>query len=196
MKSNVEIASSETVLANQKMHVVADDMKLVIDQLIVSAEIINKLEDLIVRKKAVNPLILDDLVKASTKASTDANKAVALALTALQSTYAAMAIGDESESTTSLELLQSEELVKRLTVSHTKVNQPKTGIAQYRGECLKDLIDKAYVDSEAKYKKALIANNETTRQLREAKANLDKAQINLTSLEKGLAAATAAALAA
>lgn len=59
LKSNVEIASSETVLANQKMHVVADDMKLVIDQLIVSAEIINKLEDLIVRKKAVNPLILD-----------------------------------------------------------------------------------------------------------------------------------------
>jgi hypothetical protein len=53
----------------------------------------------------------------------------------------------------------------------------------------------AYKNSQLAYDKANTANDETARQLNYATTNLSKAQIKLQSLQSGLAAATAAALA-
>jgi hypothetical protein len=125
-------------------------------------------------------------------AGKDANTAVALTLIALKSTFASQASSTESEAATTLALEQCIELYEALTgiyITGDAISDPPPASIQA-------LLYTAYDDAKIKYDDAEIASREATEQLSHATSALQKAQVELKSLELGLAAATAAALAA
>jgi hypothetical protein len=184
LEKNADIAFNEMVEASLQTKKLTTDINTVMGKLIYSAEVINKLANLIVRKKALNPLISDELVSMVSTAGTDANNAVALTLVALQSTFAAQASEMEAETAIGLTYTQSIALTKLLTGSD--------------GDCpasLQGLFYQAYADTRVNYTLTEKANFTTVKQLNMAKANLNTAQVKLKSLQSGLAAANAAVLA-
>lgn len=185
LQSNADIAFNEMVLADARTKTLTANVNDVMNKLIYSAEVINKLANLVIRKKALNPLISDELVSMITTAGTDANNAVALTLIALQSTFAAQATVMESETAVALEYTQSIAFTKLLTGDEAG-GSPKS---------LQGLFHKAFSEAKMYYTLMEKANFRTTKQLDKAKANLNTAQVKLKSLQSGLAAANAAALA-
>ena len=191
LKGNSEIAYKQMIDADKSTKALAIQVKSLIDKLIYSAEVINKLSNQVIRTKAINPLISDDLIARITAAGTDANNAVALTLIALQATFATQASNLESEAATVLEYMQSIKLQEILTIDPKDISDI-TGVQK---KCLKNLLYDAYSDAESQYTKAQKASIDTTRELNAAIADLNKAQIKLKSLQLGLAAGNAAALA-
>jgi len=180
LQSNSVIAFNEMDAANLKTQTLAKKIKIVIDKLIYSVEVLNKLAITVTRAKALNPLISDDLVSRITQAGTDANNAVALALVALQSTFAAQASGLQSTEAITLEEMQSAVFLHVLS-------QDKTSLL--------NLLKNAYTGAGLQYDAAQSSCDMVTRQLGEAQSKLDVAQVKLKSLQSGLNAANAAALA-
>ncbi|TPG40827.1 hypothetical protein [Flavobacterium pectinovorum] len=196
LSSNSENAFSSTVSSTLVATKVATNVSDLINKLIYSVEIINKLANLVIRKKALNPLISDDLITRINTAGTDANNAVALTLIALKSTLAAEASILESEGAITLESKQALNLYLTLTNEksiHTLTSHQTSH--QFSNPSIKVLLYQAYKDAQSAYEIAHTANDQTTRQLSIATANLNKAQVKLQSLQSALAAATAAALA-
>ncbi|NOQ72949.1 MAG: hypothetical protein GQ574_13150 [Crocinitomix sp.] len=185
LKNNSKIAFNEVDLADGQTKTLAIQVRNSMLELIYSAEVIDKLQNLITRKKALNPLISDDLVKMIAKAGTDANNAVALMLVALNSTFTAQASVIEARAATGLELGESVSL-------YQSVSEPadKTDLAK-----IWNLINIAYENAKARNANAADGVNDLTKQLNNANAHLMQAQIKLQSLEAGYAAANAAALA-
>ncbi|EDP97186.1 hypothetical protein U8527_02525 [Kordia algicida OT-1] len=185
-----KLTHTESAKAESDIKGVAIQVNTVINKLIYSAEVINKLSNLVIRKKAINPLISDELVTMVTEASTNANNAVALTLVALESVFAAQATTIESKSAMSLELLQSRKLYEFITghkVRNDKNATNKTSLLYY--------LDQAYNITSNMYEKTLAASEDNASQLNAAQVSLSKAQVKLQSLQSGLAAANAAALA-
>ena len=189
LRNNSQTAFTTVVLADSQTKEVAIEIKKVTDRLIYSAEVIDKLSNLIARNKAANPLISNDLVNLIAQAGKDANNAVALTLVALNSTFASQASSLEAEAVSALEYTQSMKLYEILTGTNNQ------GKEWHKETCLKTLIDNAYKNSEVAYQSALQANIDTLKQLNIATSDLTKAQIQLKSLQSGLAAANAAAFA-
>lgn len=185
LQNNSDIAFQEVVLANASSKTVAEQIRSVISKLIYTAEMINKLSDLVIRKKGVNPLISNELVSMIGTAGKDANNAVALTLVALQSTFAAQAIVMESETAVALQYTQSMAFKKMLS----------GGVNGGTDDSIQGLFRLAYANAKNRYQQAEKASATTLKQLSEATASLNKAQIRLKSLQSGLAAANAAALA-
>lgn len=204
LKSNSEIAWNETVLAETSIIEIADEINDVINKLIYSAEVINKLGNLIVKEKSKNPLISDELVAMITTAGTDANNAVALTLVALKASFAAKETIVESEAVVTLEYQQSVSLYKMMTYPNLVDINSEDEYKNYKGKdqktlntilCLRSLIYDAYTNAKDTYDSMHKASIETTKQLNQATSDLSKAEVNLKSLQSGLAAANAAALA-
>lgn len=190
LQVNSGTSFDEIVLADSKTKLLASQMKTVMDKLIYSAEVIDSLSNLVMRKKALNPLISDDLVSLVTLAGTDANNAVALTLIALKATFAAQASCLEAEASCALEYTEITKLCEMITGLDLNGNQND----QYNTS-LQQLIDNTCINGEAKYQRAIKANNEVLKQLSDMQGQLSKATINLNSLTAGLAAANASALA-
>lgn len=186
LKENSGISLEEINLANDKTNQVALNTTIVINKLIYTAEMINKLAGLITRKKAQNPLISDQLITMITAAGTNANNAVALSLVALNATFTAQSTNKDVLNTAKLENKQSSKLYNQLTTD-AKTNSPNAS--------LKTLLKNSCDIAVAEFKKLQKAYDETLNQLNIKTAELNKAQINLKSLQAGLAAANAAALA-
>jgi hypothetical protein len=186
LQNNSKIGFNEIVLADSKTKALAENIKIVIDKLIYSAEVIAKLSNIIIQRKALNPLISDELISMVGAAGKDANNAVALTLVALKSVFAAQASNMESEAAMSLEYTQTMALYKTITGS---------GGTDKKVQSLESLLRKAYTDAKANYARIEKALTITVNQLNDAKAGLNKAQVKLKSLQAGLAAADAAALA-
>ncbi|MEM6684609.1 MAG: hypothetical protein AAF617_02345 [Bacteroidota bacterium] len=182
-----EISVAETSIKN-----VAVEINTVVNKLIYSAEVINKLSNLVIRKKAINPLISDELVTMVTQASSDANNAVALTLVALESVFASQATTIESESASSLELLQATKLYEFIT--GTQIDKVENDMTT-ENTSLQHYLYQAYDITSNMYDEVLKASDDNTAQLNDAKASLQTAEIKLSSLQAGLAAANAAALA-
>lgn len=185
LQTNSKRSANEITEATIKTKLFVEKINQVMGKLIYSAEVINKLANVIVRQKALNPLISDDLVSRITTATADANNAIALSLVALQSAFASQATEMEAESALKLEYAQSIALTDRLTISAKGDDATP----------LKAFFDQAYKSAERNYALALKANSAVAEQLSVANANLNAAQIKLKSLQSGLAAANAAALA-
>ncbi|NOU50282.1 hypothetical protein HG263_06970 [Pseudoalteromonas sp. JBTF-M23] len=160
-----------------KLNETANYMARVIDKLIFSADIIEKLQDFVDRRKAVNQVIPDDLVTYLNNAVTESNNAVSLTLTALQSCYASITPVQETEE---ISTLQSAQMASLYTQTQS----------------LKDSLATSYQASETSYQSALSASNMANQQLEDAQAQLAEAKANLASLNAGLEAAKAAAFAA
>ncbi len=190
LQNNSEITFDALVLADAKIKTVANEIKTTINNLIYSAEVINKLSNLVIRKKAVNPLISDELVTMVTQAGTDANNAVALTLVALQSVFSSQATTLESEAAMSLQLLQATKLYELMIGK--EVDEIQNELPQ---NTIQSLLDDAYVITSAMYNEALTASKDTIKQLSDVQGKLSDAQVQLASLQAGLAAANAAALA-
>ncbi len=190
LRSNSDIAFNEIVNADAKIKEVAQEMRDVMDKLIYTAEMINRLATIVVRKKVKNPLISDELITMIQTVGKDANNAVALTLVALKSTFASQAANMESEAAASLEYSQSMKLYEILTRTNAKGEiNPEQKVS------LKSLLYEAYETSKTDYRIAHKASNDALKQLNHAKAQLNKATVNWKSLSSGLTAATAAALA-
>jgi len=183
LKNNAKIAVDKMFTASKKTDNLSIQMKQVIDKLIYSAEVLSKLSNIIIKKKAINPLISDELISLIATAGTDANNAVALTLVALQSTFAANASGMESRDAGTLANSQAETLYHTLKDSDDKVKSLLT------------LLGSAYQKAKTNYTTFENALTRATNQLNQAKLELTRAQVNLKSLQAGLAAANAAALA-
>lgn len=201
LRNNSAIAFGELVEADSQTRVLAKEMRSLINRLIYSAEIINKLSNLVIRKKASNPLISDELVTMVGTAGTDANNAVALTLVALKSTFAAQASNIESESISALQLTQVEMFLDTLTGDLCEEGLPKkykesVEKGDKEGQVsLAGLLYAAYKKSKSRYVDIHKATLDNTKQLNSAASKLEKATIKLKSLSSGLAAANAAALA-
>ncbi len=212
LQSNSKIAFTEMVQAKAKTQVVSIEIKALIDKLIFSAELINKLSNLVIRKKAQNPLISNELVTMVGKAGADANNAVALTLVALKSVYTALSTSIESRASTALQYNQVKDLYTALSgilvtesddrlEGDSMINATKTikannsGTGKKLNKCIKELLYEAYDNAQVEYDILHQASMDTTKQLNSAKFKLDKKQVQLTSYEAGLAAAKAAALA-
>jgi hypothetical protein len=180
LRGDSKIAFGEMEAANAKTKILSAGIKKVIDELIYTAEMLNKLATIVTRKKALNPLISDELVSLIATAGTDANSAVALSLVALKSSFVAEATNIESVGAIGLTYTQAESLYQTMTDGATSLRQ---------------LFDDAYIRAKDNYKRMEEALAIATAQLNEASANLNSAQVKLKSLQSGLAAANAAALA-
>jgi uncharacterized membrane protein YqgA involved in biofilm formation len=189
LQKNTAIALDEIVNADSKTQLVASEIKVLIGQLIYTAEKINKLASLVVRKKTQNPLISDELVTLVTTCGTDANNAISLTLKALQSTFEAQSANVASNATLALTNQQALELYQTLT--GTKADGSKS---ERTSKCLKELLYDSKTNANAAYELLLKANEEITHQLDTEKINLDRALVNLESLKAGLEAVTGAEL--
>lgn len=170
-------------------------MSDLINKLIFSADVIEKLGELVNRQKAINQVIPDELVTILATATTDANNAVALTLTALQSIYASLATADQANSLSQLEKEQAADLTLMLTGTKPDANVTYSDAAQ-NGPHLVTLLKSAYETSRSNYEAALQASDMATNQLNSAKEDLATATTILNSLKAGLEAAKAAAFAA
>ncbi len=209
---NSKITFKGILKSDVKIKEVAQSIEVVINKLIYSAEVVNKLSNLVIRKKAQNPLISDELVTMVTNAGTSANNAVALTLTALNSVIASQTTTIESQGVMTLEFLQAIRLFEFITgyifehQNEEEINSFINRLYDYKKEImsatsfsneanLTSLIYLAYDNSVVKYNSTLRASKKASDQLNESETRLSKATIKLNSLEAGLAAANAAALA-
>jgi hypothetical protein len=185
-KTYIQILNTEGQINN-----LSKNINDVINKLIYSVEVINKLAALITKKKASNPLISDELVSTIATAGTDANNAISLTMVALKSVFASQATISEGESSLALEYLQSVRLIEFILAEEVDTFEsddlPKKGI--------KELLQESYNTAEFVYDRSLDAYQDTQNQLESAKDDLSQSQIRLTSSQAGLAAANAAALA-
>ena len=190
LKNSSEIALEEMSETDVKVDDLTKNLTQMIKELIYSAEMIEKLSNLVIRRKAQNPLISDELITILGTAGQDANNAVAATLVALKSTYTTQSSNKETEAISSLEFMQAVNLLEVYTGTDSdgKATESQEASLFY-------LIHKAYQEAEKNYEKAQDANTLTAKQLNEAQSNLEKAQVKLTSLQSGYAAANAAALA-
>ncbi len=200
MIGNTDMVRDVTLQADDKIEQTAEHLSTLIKQLIFSVEIIEKLAQLVNKKKASGKIITNELVKTITAASADANNAVAVTLTALTSCYVAKTSGNEAKNITWLEYEQSRELYELITQGKTD-NTPETGDAGTSAPAEKQpsllaLLTIAKEESITKYNAAFTASDLVTLELAQAQTGLNNATVKLNSLKLGLAAATAAAIAA
>lgn len=186
------VTYTESSTAETNIKTVAAEINIVINKLIYSAEVINKLSNLVIRKKAINPLISDELITMVTQAGSDANNAVALTLVALESVFASQATTIESKSAMSLEVLQATKLYE--FIIGTEIDDVENDVSTEK-QSLKKYLYEAYNITSNMYEEVLAASNDTIGQLNAAQVSLSKAEVNLSSLQSGLAASNAAALA-
>jgi hypothetical protein len=188
--------------SESKIEKAASQMSVLINELIYSADLINKLSELIARKKQSNPLISDELVTKVTKAGSDANNAISLTLTALQAIFTSQATNVEGQNVLKLERKFANDLNSMIKFKQrSKDKENSTGLFEISNDKesktnISDMLLQAYENYKELYNQTLRATNDTTKQLSETSLALDNAVVNLNSLKSSLAAAQAAALAA
>jgi hypothetical protein len=193
LKDNSATAKKKMSVADSDTQNLSSNIRQVITKLIYTAEVLNKLSNMVVKKKAVNPLISDELISMIAASGSDANNAVALTLVALQSTFAAEA--SNMESAAAIKLASDQSLALYNTLTGTVEPLGKGAAASSNTGSLKSLLYTAYDNAVTNYKRLQKALGVVTDQLNDATADLARAQVKLQSLQLGLAAANAAALA-
>ena len=216
----------KTKSSNDEISSTSLQMSVLIKALVYSVELIDALAVTINKKKAANALIPDDLITVITTASADANNAIALCLTALESCNIAMTNSDQAHEITLLEYIQSLELYGLITGNAEVVNDYIKAIDIYQkspteknksamhhqyhrvldakasnGDCgnndaLTALLSKARIEAKQQVELAAEAKQRVDQELAQSSGQLDKESSVLESLKAGLAAANAAALAA
>lgn len=128
--ANVETLQRYSILVSQQtdkslrnVRETSNHMAELIEQLIFSADVVEKLSGFVNRQKAANNVIPDALVAVLNQATSDANNAVALTLTALQSSYASAASVDQAGSVSALEARQAQQWLTLLTGTSVDVQE-------------------------------------------------------------------------
>ncbi len=184
LKQDSKAADGQITEADEKMEVLIVESNTMVNELIYTVQIINKLATTIIREKAKNPLISDDLIEMITTASTNANDAVALCLIALKSTFEAKTSSIISKASISIENTEAAMMYEVLT--KTSKNGKNS---------IHFLIDEAYTIAQDNFTKSQQASEMVNLQLNDARSKLNKAEVKLNALQESLAAAKAALLA-
>ncbi|MFC6120500.1 hypothetical protein [Phytobacter sp. SCO41] len=128
--ANVETLQRYSILVSQQtdkslrnVRETSNHMAELIEQLIFSADVVEKLSGFVNRQKAANNVIPDALVAVLNQATSDANNAVALTLTALQSSCASAASVDQAGSVSALEARQAQQWLTLLTGTSADVQE-------------------------------------------------------------------------
>lgn len=172
-----------------KVNSTAKTMSVLIEKLIFSVDVIEKLSGFVNRQKAANPVIPDELVSILGQATSDSNNAVSLTLKAMQSAYSSVYYADDVSSVSGLEMQQAEKLNEILGNEQQDKKNPSSNTLFSQIHIMYDVA----CDS---YDHALTASAMATSQLEHAQSNLATATTALTALKAGLEAAKAAAFAA
>lgn len=222
LQNNSSIAFDEIAEADVITNNLASSINIVMNKLIYTADMINKLAANVTRKKAMNPLISDELVSMLATAGNDANNAVALTLIALQTAFTAQSSNTESQAATALEYIQSMDVYQLITgtdgngdklytytdptgkvytgTMHELTNTTGLNPQVVRAEAvqvgsLQHLLHEAYASAKESYSETQLAIKLTSAELNQAQISLDAATVSLQSYQAGLAAGNAAALA-
>jgi chromosome segregation ATPase len=183
LEKNTSSSVEEIAEVDSNIQDLTDQVNNLVNQLIYTVELVNKASDSVVKKKAVNPLIPDDLATMMAAACKDANTAVALTLTALKSTIEA------ASTTTSANPLVA-------LINHTTSTLKEEVVGPYsstrRQQSLKEMIYQADDEAKSEYNTLLTANKEIKDQLELENDELEKAQNRLEKLKGRLSAAQAA----
>ena len=175
--NTVKIQTSE---GNEKLKKTASNLSELVNELIFSVEMIDKLTQLVDKKKALNPLISNDLIQVLTTASADANTAIAATLTALQSVYTAMSTSQGVVELTELEWLQTHALYKLMTGELLpKLPTQKTTIAQKHVSRIESLLS-SVTQAETALAAALTHSSDSQKAEQAAKLAVEKASADLT----------------
>lgn len=206
LRNSTGLAFKQTGTATKEIKRVSGEMATLINKLIFSVELIERFGQLVNKQKSSNPLIPDTLISFMAKATTDANNAVALTLTALQSCYAAEATSLRSQEIISLENDQVTQL--KGTIEQTTLPPGPPGVVGLArdgdfmvgltpdGTGVLQLLYQAFDQASKKYNQARNNVAIVNKQLAHAQNALATATTSLNSYKAGLAAATAAAYAA
>ncbi|RQO77882.1 hypothetical protein DBR40_07915 [Pedobacter sp. KBW01] len=178
LKNNAEVAFDEISQANTQVNALFRSICTVQDKLIFTSSLLEKLINLIARKKAVNPLISDDLVSLIATAGKDANNAVALVLIAIQSTIAAQKTEMEAESI--LKLVTHHVSALKKLINHVGENNEQASLSE--------LLHMEYDNTNKKIKHFYKSKTAAALQLSEATRVLNEAQTKLSSLQSGMQA--------
>ena len=113
---NAAIGMKQSRTADKTVNTTSKQVSKLIDQLIYSGDMVNKFAQLVFKKKLLNPLISDELVKTVTTANADVNNAIAATLTALQSCFASNGVTGESAKLCRLQQKQAQQLSELMSV--------------------------------------------------------------------------------
>lgn len=187
--ANVETLQRYSILVSQQtdkslknVRETSNHMAELIEQLIFSADVVEKLSGFVNRQKAANNVIPDALVAVLNQATSDANNAVALTLTALQSSYASAASVDEAGSVSALEARQAQQWLTLLT--GTSLDVPESTAQKRVNAVIKSVekVLKALGKAQRENQNLMSQQNEKTRQY----------EVQLGQLNRPVALATTA----
>ena len=199
LSANFARTGKKTEVASKDAEDVAKNSARLISKLIFSVEVIGKVGQLINKQKAINPQLPDTLIGFMARAATNANSAVALTLTALQSCYAAESTLLESAGVMRLSSKQAGELKKVFEQGWQRhdASTPAATTATATGASgVAALLLQVSEQAVHNYKRARWDNDSVSGQLAFAQTQLALAVMDLGSYQAGLRAATAAAYAA
>ena len=139
--------------------------------------------ELILQRKATNPLISSQLVSQATQAATDAGKAVTLINKALTATYVALSTAGQASFTSEITRAEVQYLKKLVVWEHDPEEQTT------EGPSIEQLVKGYYLEARASEKNAQQASDESQQQLIKAKNDLNRTTTNLSNVEAALKAA-------
>lgn len=179
LQENAATANNEGAEAFKQTKKLTADIKSTADRLALSADTLSNLSKVVDNMKVRNVLISPDLITMVKNAMSDMDNAVALIQVALVSSFTTFA--SAALSTKALALNHA-----KTTVLYKKLSGKKS---------LSACFSTAYANAKQAYEETEKKTKEDTKQLNVAVSNLSRAQIKLKSVQLGLDAAKAAALA-
>ncbi|WP_297839987.1 hypothetical protein [Pseudomonas sp.] len=202
LAKNYELAKEQGSRVATDISLLSKNMSSLINMLIFSVEVINKATQIVSKQKALNPLVPDTLVAFMSKSTSDANNAVALTLTALQSCYVAESTLLESHNIINLAADQVIVLQSKIKSGwNVSMGVPEAELSGVGADASANSgvaasLNLFYRNAVKSYKAALVNGDNVSQQLAHAQSQLAFATVKLSSLQAGLRAATAAAYAA
>lgn len=175
--------ANDTYLDTKKL---LGSVQKVVDATLAAATDITLSAELIMKRKAANPLISSELVTEASQAAKDANKAVSLIINTLTATFNALATANQASNTA--EIVQAEIIyLKDLVVLDNSPDNLETSLVT-----IQERVHTNFVNARNAEKEALVAADEAKQQMMKSKNELTRATADLANAEAALNAAQAA----
>lgn len=175
--------ANDTYLDTKKL---LHSVQKVVEATLAAATDITLSAELIMKRKAANPLISSELVTEAAQASKDASKAVSLIINALTATFNALSTANQANNTA--EIVQAEIIyLKDLVVMDTSLENVNNTMIT-----IQEKANQNYMNARSAEKEALKAADEAKQQMMKSKNELNRATADLANAEAALNAAEAA----
>ncbi|MES2653989.1 MAG: hypothetical protein V4620_00260 [Bacteroidota bacterium] len=146
LNNNEQIIRVEVSGANAQIKELTKIVDLLLKKLLFAIDVINKLSNTIMRKKAVNPLISDDLVRSMSIITENSSLVIDVSMLVLQHTVSTLSSSNELTSISKLTQLQlqvyyqllTDEKKKQMSLSYL-INREQNETQQQEQQLIKDL---------------------------------------------------------